>query len=160
MGKELSKELLYLVFAITLGLVISYALGANPFSIDSTIDINIGDTYYIIESFLIWILLVVFTIFIIYSIRRIRKKNKIGLTILITSGISSILLLTKINGILSIMGNPVIESFAAVSSSETQTQQEMFSFWKLASNVTLMSQFIVLMLLLFCIYRTSKTHKL
>lgn len=162
MSKETLKEILYLFCGIVAGLVISYFFNANPFCGDCTIGINLNDTYYLIVSHYIWMGLVLCCIFLLFSARTIfsRIGTRLGKFILIISGISVVLCLTKINGIISAMKGLMINSFEDDPPSQIKMLQEINSMWDAGSHILVLLQFLMVVLLIFSVYRFSKTTKL
>lgn len=162
MSRAVLKEYLYLLFAIVAGLVISFFLNTNLFFGDSTIDFNVYDTYYVISAHYVWMALALFCIFLLFSARTIFSgiETRLGKFILIISGILVILCLTKINDIAIAMKGLMIDSFEDSPSEQIKIVREINSIWDAASHVVVFLQFLVLVLLIFSVYRFTKATRM
>ncbi|MBT8180511.1 MAG: hypothetical protein KJO53_02870 [Eudoraea sp.] len=103
------KEFFWFIGTIGLALIITLVLfGLDGFNPDSTFDINIHDTYFVIANIQMVPLIMIFTFFIIYFIRTIiqRFKNITTNLILIIATILFAIVLGKTIGILDSFNRP------------------------------------------------------
>lgn len=82
--------------------------GLDGFKSDSTLDINIHDTYFVIANFHLIPLIFVFTFFVVYLLRTTRRKfkNITANLILMIVSILFVLVLGKLIGMLDFFSGP------------------------------------------------------
>ena len=103
------KEIFWLIGTVGLVLVLTLVLfGLDGFNSDSTFDINIHDTYFVIANIQMVPLIMIFTFFIIYFFRAIRQsfRNTTANLILIIATILFVIVLGKTIGILDFFNKP------------------------------------------------------
>ena len=103
------KEIIWLVGTAGLFLVLTLILfGIDGFNIDSTFDINIHDTYFVIANVHLVLLLFVFIFFTVYLLRAVRNrfKNITANLILIIVTILVAAVLGKTIGMLDFFSGP------------------------------------------------------
>ncbi len=103
------KEVFWLIGTLGLVLVLMLVLfGLDGFKTDSTFDINIHDTYFVIANFHLVLLLLVFTFFTVYLFRTIKQgfKNFTANLILMIVIILFIIVLGKAIGMMDFFSTP------------------------------------------------------
>ena len=103
------KEIYWFVGTIGLFLILTLAIfGLNGFQTDSTLDINIHDTYFVIAHFHLVLLLFVLVFFTVYLVRTIKRnfKNVTANLILMIATVLLVLVLVKIIGMLDFFIGP------------------------------------------------------
>jgi len=87
--KNVIKEFSWVLLGVLLGLVVSYRFTKQVLSGDTILDINVHDTYFIIDAFEGVLLSVFFFVFLVYIFRsfKLQFKSIVTLLVLIFSGI-------------------------------------------------------------------------
>tara|TARA_R110000868_G_scaffold410880_1_gene700700 strand:- start:2100 stop:2606 length:507 start_codon:yes stop_codon:yes gene_type:complete len=149
------KEIYWLIGTIGLVLILALIIfGIDGFKTDSTFDINIHDTYFVIANFHFIPLIFVFTFFIVYLIRTIRRnfKNITANLILMIVTILFVLVLGKTIGILDFFGgSPYNETF-------TQNKSPVGDLSSILSKVMFAFQIGLLILLAYCGFKTGRNY--
>lgn len=155
---KILREILCFSIPIAISLIISFSLGLKFFSGETIFDINIHDTYFILESFYLDFFILIMTIFLFYIFRKFyqRFKSFTSLLILIFSGCISLVLLTEFNGVIKLFGYSTIDNSA---SSLVNLQPEMQSLWNKFSKSILGVQTFIMVILVYCTFRTAKNQK-
>lgn len=101
------KELPWIILGVILGLAVSYPLGMHVLIGDTTLDINIHDTYFVFNGFEGILFCILFFVFLIYVLRSIRCcfKNRGILLTLIFSGVGMIILLSSVLSLIGVVQN-------------------------------------------------------
>ncbi|MCB0745061.1 MAG: hypothetical protein KDC67_14225, partial [Ignavibacteriae bacterium] len=132
---------------------------------DSTLDINVHDTYFVIANFHFILLLGVLVFFGIYLIRTLRRNFK-NLTANLILMISTILLVIILNGISAIVENFIQQtsgwtiypplSAGEVIEQKIETKENNF---EILSSVLFYTQILLLIFLAFCGFKTGLNYK-
>ena len=138
--------------------------GIEGLKSDSTFDINIHDTYFVIANFHFILLIGVLVFFGIYLVRTLRKNFK-NLTTNLILMISTIILIVIINGISSIVENLIQQSsgwtiYPPLSAGIALEQIEQEAKLKnnnlnIISNLILIIQISLLVFLAYCGFNTG-----
>ncbi|WP_158657128.1 hypothetical protein [Maribacter cobaltidurans] len=149
------KEIYWLIGTIGLFIFLIFAiLGLDGFKTDSTLEINIHDTYFIIANFHFVALIFVFTFFVVYLLRTIRRKfkNITANLILMMVTVAFILVLGKTIGIL--------DFFSVPSDNKTFVQEKnpVGQVMRIFSIIFLGLQIALLILLAYCGFETGRNH--
>ena len=149
------KEIYWLIGTIGLVLILTLIIfGIDGFKTDSTFDINIHDTYFVIANFHFIPLIFIFTFFIVYLIRTIRGnfKNITANLILMIVTILFVLVLGKTIGILDFFGgSPNNETI-------TQNKSPVGDLLSILSKVIFAFQIGLLILLAYCGFKTGRNY--
>ena len=103
------KEIYWLVGTIIIVVILTLVIfGLDGFKSDSTLDLNIHDTYFVITNFNLIPLIFVFTFFVVYLLRTTRRnfKNITANLILMIVTILFVLVAGKLIGILDFFSDP------------------------------------------------------
>lgn len=106
--KSLKKEVFWLINALAIGYIIAALFFNNPiFEADTTLDINIHDTYFVLPSLPFALSFIIFVVFLVFLIRAIKRKfqNQYANTILILATIGIQIVIGKGIGFLELIGN-------------------------------------------------------
>lgn len=141
--------------------------GIDGLKTNATIDINIHDTYFVIENIHFILFLAVFVFFVIYLIRALCRNFK-NLTANLILMISTILLILVFMGI-----NSILEVFIQQTSgwtiypplsggeieSTVQSDKNNSSGLDILSNLLFYTQIILLVFLTYCGFKTGRNYK-
>nr|WP_299072889.1 hypothetical protein [uncultured Allomuricauda sp.] len=163
------KEIFWLIGTIMLVLILNTLIfGIDGLKSDSTLDINVHDTYFVIANFHFIILLGVLVFFGIYLIRTLRGNFK-NLTANLILIISTTLLIIILNGISTIVENFVQQTsgwtiYPPLSAGEglEQIEQEIESKdnnFGILSSILFYMQILLLIFLTFCGFKTGLNYK-
>jgi len=149
------KEIYWLVGTIGFVLIMTLAIfGLDGFQTNSTLDINIHDTYFVIAHFHLVILLFVFVFFTVYLIRTIKRnfKNITANLILMITIVVLILVLFKIIGML--------DFFIAPNGNGTFAEQKnpIGNILAPISKVMFAFEIGLLVLLAYCGFQTGRNY--
>lgn len=157
------KEIFWLIGTIILVLILNTLIfGIDGLKSDSTLDINIHDTYFVIANFHFILLLGVLVFFGIYLIRTLRRNFK-NLTANLILMISTILLILTLNGINTIVDNFIQQTsgwtiYPPLSAGMEQIEQEIEpkkNNFGILSSVLFYTQIILLIFLAYCGFKTG-----
>ncbi|MGS2727903.1 hypothetical protein ACU8DI_14935 [Psychroserpens sp. BH13MA-6] len=163
------KEIFWLIGTTIIMLILNTLIfGIDGLKSDSTLDINIHDTYFVIANFHFILLLGVLVFFGIYLVRTLRRNFK-NLTANLILMISTILLILILNGISTIVDNliqqtsgwtiyPPLSAEQAIEQIEKEIEQKENNFGILSS-VLFYTQIILLILLAYCGFKTGLNYK-
>ena len=149
------KEIFWLIGTFGILLVLPLILfGFGGLNTDSTLDINIHDTYFVIAHFHLIILISAFTFFVIYLLRTIRRnfKNITANIILMLATILIVLVFGKMINMLDFFaGTGVNEGYTSGVSPVERVMD-------LLSKVFLAIQIGLLILLAYCGFKTGLNY--
>ncbi|PNQ72161.1 hypothetical protein C1T31_12605 [Hanstruepera neustonica] len=160
------KEIFWLIGTTILVLILNTLIfGIDGLKSDSTLDINVHDTYFVIANFHFIILLGVVVFFGIYLIRTLRRNFK-NLTSNLILMISTILLIIILNGISAIVENFIQQTsgwtiyppLSAGDGIEQEIEPKENNFGILSS-VLFYTQILLLIFLTFCGFKTGLNYK-
>ena len=106
--KSLKREAFWFIGAIAIGYILAIFLFRSPlFEADTTLDINIHDTYFVLPSLPFALSFIIFVVFLVFLIRAIKIKfqNQYANTILILATIGIQIVIGKGIGFLELIGN-------------------------------------------------------
>ncbi|MDO1512377.1 hypothetical protein Q2T41_06880 [Maribacter confluentis] len=149
------KEIYWLVGTIGLVLILTLTLfGLDGFKTDSTLDINIHDTYFVIANFHFVTLLFVFTFFVVYLLRTIRRnfKNTTANFILIMVTILLVLIIGKTIGMLDFFSLPSDDG------TYVQDNNPVGQIMRILSKILFGFQIGLLCLLAYCGFKTGRNY--
>jgi heme/copper-type cytochrome/quinol oxidase subunit 1 len=159
----------FLWFLLTSGFILLLNVlifGFDEIKINSTIDINIHDTYFVIENFKIVLLLSVFLFFIVYLIKSFLNnfQSLISNFILIISTILFLIVLNKIHNHLfnfNIDNNgwtiyPPLSATEIIPQNDVETNK-IELYLTIITNSILFLQILLMLLLVFCGYKIGKS---
>lgn len=154
MHKQLVKGIPWVLLSIILGFIFSFIFGINLLKSDSTFDINIYDTYFVLEGIWFFYFFTFFFLSLIYVFRNIHQKfkNYYSFWILTISGILLVFILSKA---IAIIGRLFISDFNNPTKILTEIDQEILSIWSYLSNIFHSLQILVVSTLLFTSYKTG-----
>jgi len=159
------KETFWLIGTIILVLILNTLIfGIDGLKSDSTLDINVHDTYFVIANFHFILLLGVLVFFGIYLIRTLHRNFK-NLTANLILIISTILLIIILNGI-----SAIVETFIQQTSGwtiypplsagegieEIEPKENNFG---ILSSVLFYTQILLLIFLAYCGFKTGINYK-
>lgn len=155
----------WFIGTIVLILILNFIFfGSDAFSADTTIDLNIHDTYFVIANMYFVLPLSIFLIFGIYLVRTLRSnfENLTVNIILIISITLLILVITTTNSIISVLIqqnagwtiNPPLS--AGVVDHDIEPNENYLGVLK---NATYGTQILLLILLTFCGFKTGLNYK-
>ncbi len=159
------KELYWFFGTLVLILILNFAFfGSNAFSADTTVDLNIHDTYFVIANIHFVLLLSVFLFFGIYLIRTLLRncKNLTANIILMISIILLILFFTATNSVIAVLiqqsaGWTIYPPLSAGAIEHEIKPDE--SYLGVLKNVIYGIQILLLILLIFCGFKTGRNYK-
>ena len=142
--------------------------GIDGLKSDSTLDINVHDTYFVIANFHFILLLGVLVFFGIYLIRTLRRNFK-NLTANLILMISTILLIIVLNGISTIVENfiqltsgwtihPPLSAGEGIEQIEEEIEPKENNLGILFS-IIFYTQILLLIFLAFCGFKTGLNYK-
>ena len=169
----IKKETFWLVGTIILVFILHILIfGIGGLKYDSTLDINIHDTYFVITHFHIILLLGVLVFFGIYLIRALGKnfKNLTANLILMISTILMIIILNEISAIVEsfiqqtsgwtvyppMSAGEGIEEIAQEIEQEIKVEENNFG---ILSSVLFYTQVLLLIFLAYCGFKTGQNYK-
>ncbi|MCM4174302.1 hypothetical protein DHD32_22830 [Arenibacter sp. TNZ] len=149
------KEIIWLTG--TSGLFLFWTLilfGIDGFNIDSTFDINIHDTYFVIANVHLILLLFVFVFFTVYLIRVVRNrfKNNTANLILIIATILLVVVLGKTIGMLDFFSGPPNNDSIA------DGINVVGNALKIISRILFTVQIVILVLLAYLGFKTGRNY--
>ena len=159
------KEFYWLIGTILLAFIVDFLFfGTDVFDPDATFDINVHDTYFVITNVHFVLLIFIVVIFVVYLARTIRRSFK-NLTANLILMIATILLILVFIGLGSTTDAFMRESpgwtiypltgSKEITSEITAVQNDL----KILSNVILMTQVLLMILLAFCGFKTGQFYK-
>jgi heme/copper-type cytochrome/quinol oxidase subunit 1 len=163
------KEIFWLIGTTILVLILNALIfGIDGLKSDSTLDINVHDTYFVIANFHFIFLLGVLVFFGIYLIRTLRRNFK-NLTANLILMISTILLIIILNGISTIVDNfiqqtsgwtiyPPLSAGDGIKQIEQEIKPKENSF-RILSSVLFYTQILLLIFLTYCGFKTGLNYK-
>ncbi|SMP00913.1 hypothetical protein SAMN06265375_10141 [Muriicola jejuensis] len=130
-------------------------MGPDAFKTDTTFDINIYDTYFVIANIQMVPLLGVFTFFIVYLFRTIKRnfKNYTANVILIIATILFIIVLGKTIGILDFFSNP------SSNAEFKEDKNPVGDALSILSKIMFILQTGLLVLLAYCGFKTGQNYR-
>ena len=163
------KEIFWLIGTIILVLILNTLIfGIDGLKSDSTLDINVHDTYFVIANFYFILLLGVLVFFGVYLIRTLRGNFK-NLTANLILMISTILLIIILNGISTIVENFIQQTsgwtiYPPLSAGDgmEQIEQEIEpkeNDYGILSSVLFYTQILLLIFLTYCGFKTGLNYK-
>ena len=163
------KETFWLIGTIILVLILNTLIfGIDGLKPNSTLDINVHDTYFVIANFYFILLLGALIFFGVYFIRTLRRNFK-NLTANLILMISIILLIIILNGISTIVENFIRQSSGwtihpPLSAGEglAQIEQEIEptkNNFRILLNILFYIQILLLIFLAFCGFKTGLNYK-
>lgn len=152
------KEIFWLIGTIVLVLILNMLiLGIDGLKSDTTFNINIHETYFVIPNFHFTLLLGVLVFWGVYIIRALHKSFK-NLTVNLILIISTILLILILNGISVIIENS--NQLTSLSTNEGigqfETKENGFS---ILLSVLFYIQILLLVFLTYCGFKTGQNYK-
>ena len=159
------REILWLVGTLLVGLVLNIVVfGINVFEASSPIDINVHDTYFIIEDWTLIFVPSILLIVVVYLIRTLvyKFKNLTANLILMISTVLLIQAISEINLMLNLLSLGSSDWTIVPPSSTDEIQSGMNSMKnssKTLSRVLFFTQTILIIFLAFCAYKTGQNHK-
>ena len=150
------KEIFWLIGTVGLVLVLTLVLfGLDGFNPDSTFDINIYDTYFVIANIQMVPLIMIFTFFIIYFFRTIRQsfRNTTSNFILIIATILFVIVLGRTIGILDFFGRPT--NYTEIIGNKNPVGDAL----TILSNSLFIIQISLLLLLVYSGFKTGQNYK-
>ena len=163
------KEIFWLIGTTILVLILNTLIfGIDGLKSDSTLDINVHDTYFVIANFHFILLLGVLVFFGIYLIRTLRRNFK-NLTANLILMISTILFIIILNGISTIVENfiqqtsgwtiyPPLSAGNGIEQFEQEIEPKENNFGILSS-VLFYTQILLLIFLAYCGFKTGLNYK-
>lgn len=166
------KELFW--FLGTCGLSAFFSIltiGKSGFNLDSTLDINIHDTYLVFSKFHLILPILILTFFCIYVLRTFRRnfRNLIANLILI---LSTIFLIVLLNGVSSIIDSiisensgwtiyPPLSAGIDIPTIEEIEKEErpLVHMFRIFSKIALLTQVLLLILLTYCGFKSGQNFK-
>ncbi|WP_452225822.1 hypothetical protein [Lacinutrix cladophorae] len=159
------KEIFWLIGTTILVLILNTLIfGIDGLKSDSTLDINIHDTYFVIANFHFILLLAVLVFFGIYLVRTLRKNFK-NLTANLILIISTILLILVLIGIDSILDAFIRQTtswtiYPPLSAGEIEPEIEpKENNLEILSSVLFYTQILLLIFLAYCGFKTGRNYK-
>lgn len=159
------KETLWLIGTTILVLILNTLIfGIDGLKADSTLDINIHDTYFVIENFHFILLLGVLVFFGIYLVRTLRRNFK-NLTANLILMISTILLILVLIGIDSILDAFIRQTtswtiYPPLNAGEVEPDFEpKKNNLGILSSILFFVQIFLLIFLAFCGFKTGRNYK-
>lgn len=159
------KETYWLIGTTILVLILNTLIfGIDGLKTDSTLDINIHDTYFVIANFHFILLLGVLVFFGIFLVRTLRRNFK-NLTANLILMISTILLILVLIGIDSILDALIRQTtswtiYPPLSAGEVEPDFEpKENNLGILSSVLFFIQIFLLIFLAFCGYKTGRNYK-
>ena len=154
--ENLNRKEIFWLFG-TAGLVLVWTLilfGIDGFNIDSTFDINIHDTYFVIANVRLVLLLFVFIFFTVYLIRAVRNgfKNITANLVLIIATILVAVVLGKTIGMLDFFSGP------PNNESMVDGVNEVGNALKIVSRILFTVQIVLLVLLAYFGFKTGRNY--
>ncbi|MDO6819459.1 hypothetical protein [Zobellia sp. 1_MG-2023] len=149
------KEIFWLFGTAVLVLVLTLILfGIDALNIDSTFDINIHDTYFVIANVHLVLLLFVFIFFKVYLIRVVLNgfKNLTANLVLIIATLLIAVVLGKIIGMLDFFSGP------PNNDSMADGANEVGNALKIISRILFTVQMILLVLLAYFGFKTGRNY--
>ena len=149
------KEIFWLFGTAVLVLVLTLILfGIDGLNIDSTFDINIHDTYFVIANVHLVLLLFVFIFFKVYLIRVVLNgfKNLTANLVLIIATLLIAVVLGKIIGMLDFFSGP------PNNDSMADGVNEVGNALKIISRILFTVQMILLVLLAYLGFKTGRNY--
>ncbi|MDT0622945.1 hypothetical protein [Croceitalea vernalis] len=149
------KEIYWIVGTLVLVLILTLAIfGMDGLKSDSTWDINIHDTYFVIANFHLIPLIFVFTFFVVYLIRTTRRnfKNITSNLILMIVTILFVLVLGKLIAMLDFFGGPNNNQNVPLDKSPVENAIGILS------KVMFVLQIGLLILLSYCGFKTGRNY--
>jgi heme/copper-type cytochrome/quinol oxidase subunit 1 len=149
------KEIFWLIGTTILVLILNTLIfGIEGFKSDSTIDINIHDTYFVIANFHFILLFTVLIFFGVYLTRMLRRnyKNLTANLIFMISGLMSIWVLT---GMISI-----VNSYVGISKTTEYNLPVTNNIFDNFSTVLYTIQIIIIGLIAYSGFKTGRNYKL
>ncbi len=134
-------------------------LGSDGFKSDSTLDLNIHDTYFVIAHVHFVVLFSVLIFFGIYFLRTLRRnfKNLTANLILIISTILLILILVNVSSIISSLSQfSGSTEYPPLSGGMIEHNGNEFG---ILSNILFIIQILLLILLTYCGFKTGRNYK-
>ncbi|MBA6151612.1 hypothetical protein [Gelidibacter maritimus] len=159
------KEMYWFIGSMVLILILNFIFfGSNAFSTDTTVDLNIHDTYFVIANIHLVVSLSVFLFFGIYLIRTLYRsfKNLAANIILMISIILLILIFTTTYSLITVLiqqsaGWTIYPPLSAGAiEHEIEPAEHYLGVLK---NLVYGIQILLLILLAFCGYKTGRNYK-
>lgn len=149
------KEIYWLVGTFVFVLILTLVIyGLDGFKNDSTWDINIHDTYFVIANFHLIPLIFVFTFFVVYLLRTISRNFKnitVNLILMIVT-ILFVLVLGKLIGMLDFFSGPTNDETITLDKSPVAYAIGI------VSKVMFVFQIVLLILLAYCGFKTGRNY--
>ena len=159
------KEIFWLIGTTVCVLILNTLIfGIDGLKTDSTLDINIHDTYFVIANFHFILLLTVLVFFGIYFVRTMRSKFK-NLTANLILMISTILLILVLIGIDSILDTLIRQTtswtiYPPLSAGEIEPETEpKENNLGIISSVIFFVQIFLLIFLAYSGFKTGRNYK-
>lgn len=159
------KEIYWLIGTIAFVLIMNFVLfGTDEFKSDSTLDLNIHDTYFVITNVHFVLLFSVLIFFGVYLFRTLKRNFK-NLTANLILMISIILLILVLIGIDSIVDALIQQTsswtiYPPLSAGENKTEiQPKESNFEILANVLFLIQILLLIFLTYCGFKTGRNYK-
>jgi heme/copper-type cytochrome/quinol oxidase subunit 1 len=163
------KEIFWLIGTTILVLILNTLIfGFDGLKTDSTLDINVHDTYFVIPNYHFLLLIGISIYFVIYLIRALRRNFK-NLTANLILIIATILLSIVIGGISTIVDNfaqlfsgwsiyPPLSAGEGMEHVEQEIKPKENNFGIL-STVLFYTQILLLIFLAYCGFKTGRNYE-
>lgn len=159
------KEIYWLIGTIAFVLIMNFVLfGTDGFQSDTTLDLNIHDTYFVIANVHFVFLFAVLIFFGVYLVRTLKRSFE-NLTANLILMISTILLILVLIGIHSIVDALILQTSnwtidPPLSARAPHPEIEpMESDFEILANALFLIQIVLLIFLTFCGFKTGRNYK-
>ncbi len=155
----LKKEIYWLIGTLTVVLISTLSIVGLKSLRESTLDVNIHDTYFVITLFPVIILYGSFALFVVYLYRvfRNRFKNFVANYIFLIADLALIVVCTKLTGVLS--GIAQIGGTSGNMSLNEEISKIELNWARDLSNILILFQFILLCLLAYTGIKIGLNYK-
>ncbi|WP_281847724.1 hypothetical protein [Olleya namhaensis] len=159
------KELFWFIGTTILVLILNTLIfGINGLNADTTLDINIHDTYFVIPNYHFILLLAVLVFFGVYLVRTLRSNFK-NLTANLIVMIATLLLILVLIGFDSILDAFITQTtswsiYPPLSAGEVEQDiKPKENNLGILSSALFYTQIVLLMFLAFCGFKTGQNYK-
>ena len=168
--KGFLKEIPWILISSALGMSAAMAIGINVFTGDTALDLNVHDTYFVLDTYEGVLFFISFFIFItfIFRLYKSKMKNFNAFLIIVFSGVALIMVIDEVISFLGLLRSP-LDQFANPESNEagwtvypplSTIEQKSNLTWRNLETALKIPQILIITILVYLGYKTGQKNKL